>query len=671
MGVRPTDWNAIGLSADPTPGDPARIEALITSMTSLGSVARDIDEALKAVLDNTADGGFVGKTADALRKRISGPLRAFVQSIADGFENAVRALRTYVDLMPTWQSAADGALTNGRGLAADDPKRAEFAATATAAGAAQKAQAEEAARAVNAAANGIRQPVTDCELFWEAFNILAIILIVPALILGGPLALIAIGVNFALFVKTAVDFAQGKAGILDLFLAGLGMIAPTTKGINVLKLLKDGSKFVWKGIKEFGRGPFELLKRAFTMGGLRSFAFIPGLKDFARFAGSWVKSGALWVGAGALRFPSWAGGMISKGGLLVVNGIKAIPALFRAIPGAIKGFGSATWKFARNELGNGKWLRLILPVDAAEIGKYGLKGALKIGFYERGVLGKFRFGAPLASAGGRSLAQIPTPPLRGLDALTDMPIGDLAKIRVGDWAGGGPGNLRLGDLPTNTNLAPGSPSGLHIPTSFGEAMHFAPDAVRKMDALLDMPIHELGSIQIGDWAKLAAPAGTLRLDNVAGLGAIGHLTPAGNPAGALSGLPTTSIGHVAPVGAPATTLHALPSTTTMPGVGATPHTSSLAALDLVQPAMTHRPNTPTVVGGPLHNAGQLPSPAATMPHVDLRPVELGAPSTGAPVTPAALASGPPPTALTHERVGNALSLLDNGPSSVHVADSPA
>uniref|UniRef100_UPI000374537B hypothetical protein n=1 Tax=Embleya scabrispora TaxID=159449 RepID=UPI000374537B len=686
MGNRPTDWNAIGLSTDPTPGDPVRLRTLITSMDSLGRVAREIDDALDAVLDKTGDGAFVGQTADALREKISGPLREFVQSIADAFENSAKSMRAYLGVMEAQQQVADTALSHGRDLPLEDPRRATYGTTARTAGTTQRTQAEATAKVVNSAAAGIKQPVSNCDLFWEAFNWLAIILILPALLLGGPLALLAIGVNLALFVKTAVDVAQGKAGLLDLFLAGLGIIAPTTKGLNLLKLFKDGAKFLWNGLKTFGKGAWGALKGAFGAGAFRSFAFIPGLKDFARLAGGWVKTGALWVGAAALKLPSWVGSTLGKGGLAVINGFKAIPALFRGLPGLIKGAAGSTWKFLKSELGGGKWLRLILPVDAAEISRFGLKRALQIGFYERGVLGRFRYGGPLLAAGGRGLSQIPTPPpLHGAGALPAMPVDDLARIRAGDWSGFGADELRMHalDLPT-TNLTVTSPAGLHIPTSFGEVMQFAPDAVRRMDALVDIGMRDMKLTQIGDWAKLPTPAMAGKVDHLPGVDSIGRFTPNN---------------------APATTLHALPANGALPSVAHTPSLTSLSALDLVQTGAGHRPNTPSLLtgGGPGGGSGigHLANPSLTNhgltapglpgsgltnhgltapglpghgtpgPHVELKPTEFGTSTGQSAPSPTALAGGPPPAALVPDHAGNALNLLDHGPKTPLRLDSPA
>lgn len=102
---RPTDWDALGLGTDPTPGDPDRIDQLARSMAELGSVARDIDDALNTVLAKTGDGAWMGKTADALREKIEGPLRDFVRSIAEAFEGSSQTLVLYSSAMREQQRA--------------------------------------------------------------------------------------------------------------------------------------------------------------------------------------------------------------------------------------------------------------------------------------------------------------------------------------------------------------------------------------------------------------------------------------------------------------------------------------------------------------------------------------------------------------------------------------
>ncbi|MFB8168263.1 putative T7SS-secreted protein, partial [Kitasatospora purpeofusca] len=663
MPQRPTDWNAIGLSADPTPGDPDRIDEVQRSLADLGRTAREIDDALAAVLDKTGQGAFTGQTADALRDKISGPLRAFVQSVADGFENSARALTTYAGVVRDQQWRADNALSQGRGLAQDDTRRTELASTARQAGTAQDEAGRTAGSALSSAARGIKQPVSDCDLFWEAFQWLAIALILPALIFGGPIALIAIGVNLAIFVKTAVDFSQGKASALDLFLSGLGMIAPTTKGLPLLKLISAGAKFTWTGIKGVAQAIGGFFRGVFTGGGSHAFAFLPGLADLARMTGGWVKTGGLWVLNGVTRLPHFAGITFRAGGIAVVNGVKGLPALVRGLPANLGRFGSASWDFARAQLGGAKWLRLVLPVDAAEIGRYGLRGALRIGLWERGVLGNFRYGAPLLGTAGRTAAAVPVPPpVHTVDALVDLSRTDLAKVRVGDWAG--PRRLEIPHLePSGSGLSYTRPSDFRLHNDLADRLSLAPDAVRKLDALLDIPVRELHPV--GSWTggTVVTPGG-LHVETGLGVSA----APGGlHGIGGLTGAPTPAPVHLADTltaGGPATAhapnlqtqalaLHQVGGAPTALGTGAL-HTASPAA-----PAVhTADLLTPSAVAVPHLTTGTLPTAA-------LHGGGAGLPST---VTGAVTVPGLG-TAGHGAHLNGALDLLATG-SPLNRADAP-
>ncbi|KOV32059.1 hypothetical protein ADK60_14190 [Streptomyces sp. XY431] len=661
MPQRPTDWNAIGLSADPTPGDPDRIDEVQRSLADLGRTAREIDDALAAVLDKTGQGAFTGQTADALRDKISGPLRAFVQSVADGFENSARALTTYAGVVRDQQWRADNALSQGRGLAQDDTRRTELASTARRAGTAQDEAGRTAGSALSSAARGIKQPVSDCDLFWEAFQWLAIALILPALIFGGPIALIAIGVNLAIFVKTAVDFSQGRASALDLFLSGLGMIAPTTKGLPLLKLISAGAKFTWTGIKGVAQAVGGFFRGVFTGGGSHAFAFLPGLADLARMTGGWVKAGGLWVLNGVTRLPHFAGVTFRASGIAVVNGVKGLPALVRGLPANLGRVGSASWDFARAQLGGTKWLRLVLPVDAAEIGRYGLRGALRIGLWERGVLGNFRYGAPLLGTAGRTAAAVPVPPpVHRVDGLVDLSRTDLAKVRVGDWAG--PRRLEIPHPETSgSGLSYTRPSDFRLHNDLADRLSLAPDAVRRLDALLDTPIRELHPV--GSWAggTVVTPGG-LHVETGLGVSAApGGLHGTG---GLAAGAPTPAPVHLADTlstGGPATA-HVPNLQTQALGLhqaGGAPTALGTGALHTVSPA------TPAV-----HTADLL-TPSAAVPHLTAGTLPTAAvhgtalPSTvtGAVTVPGLGTAGP------GAHLNGALDLLATG-SPLNRADAP-
>ncbi len=652
MAQRPTDWNVLGLPGDPTPGDPDRIDEVQRSVADLGRVAREIDDELAAVLDKTGNGAFVGQTGDALRDKISGPLRDFVQSVADGFEKSARALTTYAAVVRDQQWRADNALSQGRGLPAHDARLTQLTSTAKQAGTAQRDAGRTAGSALTGAARGIRQPVSDCDLFWEAFQWLAIALILPALIFGGPIALIAIGVNLAIFIKTAVYFAEGKASALDLFLSGLGMIAPTTKGLPILELIGAGAKLTWNGIKGIGQTVANFFRGVFTGGGLHGFAFLPGLRDLASLAGGWIRSGGLWVLGMVTRLPGWAGMTLHTGGLIVVQGVRGLPALVRGLPATLGRVGTASWDFARAELGGGKWLRLILPVDAAEIGQYGLGRALRIGFVERGLLGNYRFGAPLLGTAGRTVADLVPHSLHQVDALVDLPRADLARIRLGDWAG--PRGVEAPHLePGGLGLSFARPPAFGLHSGFADHLSFAPDAVRRLDALLDTPVHELHSVRMGDWGNLTVTPNGLHLET--GLGVSSHLPGAAGTTAAHAGEPgalhlpgtlgsTRTVplaGHLGELpGASAHGVHlpslqtgaaALPHQLTALGAAA-PHAAAVHPADLLAPAATVHPGAPhpggvlgtTAPSGSAHALGSVPA-TGTQVHGALDLLSTGSP----------------------------------------------
>ncbi|MQS10219.1 hypothetical protein FNX48_024535, partial [Streptomyces sp. IF17] len=235
---RPTDWSVLGLSNDPTPGDAPRLERVIASQKELVELAGVVDEGLRNVR-NTTDGSFVGKTADALRDVIDNKLRKFVETFAEAHRNAGNALTTYHGVMVEEQRKADAALEAARGLGDDDEAEAErsrLRGEAEEAGARQREAGDEAARVLRSAASSISSPVDACEEIWKALQWLAIILIIPAILVGGPLALFTIALNTAILIKTAIDFSQGKAGVADLVFSILGIIAPSTRALNIGKV---------------------------------------------------------------------------------------------------------------------------------------------------------------------------------------------------------------------------------------------------------------------------------------------------------------------------------------------------------------------------------------------------------------------------------------------------
>ncbi|MFF4765841.1 hypothetical protein ACFY1V_04915 [Streptomyces sp. NPDC001255] len=404
---RPSDWSALGLGGDPTPGDADRIDEVISSQENLVSLADTIDDGLTSVL-NTTDGIFVGETADALRKKIDGDLRKYVSSFRQAHKDVQGALRTYVDVMRTQQKRADDALTAAAALDEDDDAgREEQKGIAEDAKSQLETAASTASDTITDAAYSIASPIDECEEFWKALGWLALILIIPAMIVGGPLALFAIGLNVALLIKTAIDFSQGKASITDLVLSIIGVIAPTTKGIRLGDL--------WKGLKGLGAGAFKgagnLFSGANSLGSLTRLAL--GFDDVFAASGNWLRGlkglNGLKISGAGLHFMPGAKGFTmgingirdiklvpAVSGLTVINlaGAKTFFAMKTVIGGlnGIRALGTTLVNTTVNGLRGANSLRLLLPVAADELG-HGVLFALKIGVIDRGVFGLYRYGA--------------------------------------------------------------------------------------------------------------------------------------------------------------------------------------------------------------------------------------------------------------------------------------
>src|SRR5690606_23610659 len=150
---------------------------------------------------------------------------------------------------------------------------------------------------------------------------------------------------------------------------------------------------------------------------------------------------------------------------------------------------------------------------------------------------------PLLSAAGRGVSQIPLPPsLSQVDPLVDIPRQHLAAVRLGDWAGqrgphlpalqrtnagrppqpspfaalgaaaGGP-NLNISALGANApgGLTTGTPSFSSV-GALGDGLAMAPDSLRRLDALLDIPVQELNAVRNGDLGNLTFTSNGVRGD---------------------------------------------------------------------------------------------------------------------------------------------------------------
>ncbi|WP_432033730.1 hypothetical protein [Streptomyces antibioticus] len=600
---RPTDWSALGMGGDPTPGDPDRIDDVVTSQNDLVTLADTIDDGLTAILDTT-DGVFVGKTADALRKIIDEDLRHYVSTFRQAHTDVQGALRTYVGVMRSQQQRADDALAAATALPDDDEDGRE----------AQKSIAEDArsqldtaaataATALREAAYSIASPIDECEEFWKALGWLALILVIPAMIVGGPLALFAIGLNVALLIKTAIDFSQGKAGITELVLSIIGVIAPTTKGMRLSDL--------WKGLKGLGNGAFEGTRNIFR--GANSFGQFGrvalGFDDVFAASGNWLRGLNGLKGLNGIRFtsgfrfmPGAKGFTMGTGGLAadfrfvpaavgltVINlaGARTFFAL-RTVMGALNGIGSVGTSIVRGMvtgLRNTRGLGLFLPVAADEVGR-GLTLALKIGVIDRGVFGMYRYGA---FAGGQFLgtaSQISGGVAHGLALLRPgSELGSLGHVNLAHFtpdAGGGVGS-GLGAMP---RLSMADSMGSVNLSGFNGLGHSLQTSMPHLGAkIVDVPaggalgaVHSVHLPTLGPVSAVSAP----------GLNGL-HVSAAGTDVGAM-GTDALSVPHLGAHGAGRL------DSAAVGGLGAV-HTPSVGNLGAPTPAATQVPAPAQVNAG--------------------------------------------------------------------------
>ncbi|MYW00158.1 hypothetical protein, partial [Streptomyces sp. SID3343] len=636
--ARPGDWSALGLGGDPTPGDPGRIESVIAAELVYVELARDIDNGLTEV-KNTASTIFVGKTAEALRGVIDGRLRDYISTFKTAHEKTRGALTTYVGVMRTQQERADAALTAAAALSEDDDAgRDTHKATAEDAKTTLEGAADTAARAINAAAESIASPVDECEEFWKALTWIAMLLALPAIIFGGPIALLAIALNVALLIKTAIDFAHGKASVTQLVLGVLGVIAPTTKGLHLGNL--------WKLVGGISSRGVAGTKNLF-LGGANSLGLFSrlglGIDDVVGAAGAWIKGGiqGLKLGPGLGKVPQFLslGGQGARGirffplgaELTMINlaGAKTFFGLRSVITtiNAFKGLGASI----AHGLSGFKGLRLFLPVAADEMGK-GLGLAFKIGFIDRGVFGMYRYGAFIDGKFIGAGAKVSGGVNAGFGAFGSG--GDLIKlphINLGglDSMGGGPLGAAFDVPPPYTRFAGdfGDLSVANIPPlgTFGNGFHVGgfPDLstylgnTGNLGALVpltgfgtkiaDIPSFSFTGLGTTNLAgNLTVPPGITGLGQT-GLGALppslGHISIP-NLDTVTNSFPKLDMG----LPGSGALVHDLPST----GAMALPHVEGLGTVSLPQVGHVALPQT---------GVSAMPSVSVpTLPHVNLSPV---------------------------------------------------
>ncbi|MFH8406193.1 putative T7SS-secreted protein [Streptomyces sp. NPDC018019] len=378
MATRPGDWGALGLDGDPTPGDAAAITTIADAMRDLATHAGTINQGLKALQQTAGDGQrFIGKTADQLRDMVDDHLHNFVGHVEESFHQAEAALRTYATAVTNAQADADAALTAIQGLADDDPQRQTHIDRADEAKSALGSAASTLDKALTSAGSLMVQPVSDCDLFWEAFEWLTIILSVIAIFTGGVLAVLAWGMNAVLLIKTIVDFSQGKASGLELGLAFLGVLFPTTKALpvgSIIKGLGSALKGGFQGIAGAGKNILAEIGHFSSLHGIPKVVVAPIVLGIHAAPAFNVVNGLKGLGN------------LGKGGWESL--VKTVAKDWADVTKGVSGDWGKIGAYAKanfERLGRAG-IATVLPLDFTEMGVLGFGGAARLAFAER-VLG--------------------------------------------------------------------------------------------------------------------------------------------------------------------------------------------------------------------------------------------------------------------------------------------
>ncbi|MFF5499869.1 hypothetical protein ACFY7D_41005, partial [Streptomyces aquilus] len=553
---RPQDWSALGMHSDPTPGDPDALSSLYQGLRDTEHLGDEITSGLNRVLDQSGN-GFIGKTAEAVREKIDGHLKQFIDAIGHSFGAAADATMAYQNALQEAQAKADQALSGAQGLSKDDPQLAAHKAQAHAAQDDYHNAVRVFEQRMKDAEHMIRQPIDAWHLFLKSLGILEIILAIVGAIFGGWIGLLAFGLGMVMFISSLVDFAQGKASVLDVVLAFVGILFPSTKGLNVGALakgvfnaLKNLPKSLSSGLTDIGGGLAHILTAGITFKGIYSgVTALPGL---------------------VLRGLNGLAGLAIKGLKVTAGGLKLLATTFHTdFQVATAGISTTLGKVAVYPISFGGRLLLgaVLPVDFFELG-VGLKGAFKMGFGTR-LLTPTAHLPQTALGGGLHIGAL----TGGHGGLTGVPTGvSFDGFGHGALPGFNPGGLH--GLNTGIDAQFGGLHGISLGTDIGGITS----------------LHSLnGAGQPGSVGNLMANAGGL--DAIDHLTAFDHATGFQRTTGGLLEPLPTNLGGTHLAGAHnlsdlgSGNLHALRGDLTPSGTGL--HTSFSDAMSSVRVATGH------------------------------------------------------------------------------------
>ncbi|MCW8383738.1 scabin-related ADP-ribosyltransferase [Streptomyces justiciae] len=486
--ARPQDWSALGMHSDPTPGDVDTLSSLYQGLRDTETLGNEITSGLNRVLDQSGN-GFVGRTAEAVRAKIDGHLKQFIDAIGQSFSVAADATMAFKTTLQDVQMKADDALRNAQGLSKDDPQLNGLKAQAHTAQDEYNTAVRTYEHRMKDAQHLIRQPIDAWHLFLKSLGILEIILAIVGAFFGGWIGMLAFGLGMVVFISTLVDFAEGKAGLLDVALAFIGILFPSTKGINVGGLTKS----VFNALKNL---PKTIGSGLTGLGGALSHILTGGLSFRGIYSGVTALPGLV------LRGLNGVANLAIKGLKITIAGLKMLAQTFRAdFQMATAGIHTTFGKVGVYAISFGSRfvLSATLPVDFFELGIHA-GSAFKMGFGTR-LLTPTAHLSQSALGGGLHIGAL-TADHGGLAGFTGgMP--HFETFQPGTLQGFNPGGLQG----LNTGLGGAQLGGLHGITVGA-----------------DVGGANLGSLHSLDLGAHPGTGDNLLMANAGGLDSVEHLT---------------------------------------------------------------------------------------------------------------------------------------------------
>ncbi|EKX64929.1 scabin-related ADP-ribosyltransferase [Streptomyces ipomoeae] len=404
------EWSRVGFTGNPVTGNPGVVENITKELRDLSDLAGRVSGGLDTLLAKAEDGGFEGRTADALRTYVKNELKVFMENINRSFDMAANATARYARALGDSQDRAENAAdtvaalerVGGQPLPENDPEMTRARNEVDAETDAIQAEAKILEEALHEAARLVSRPVKKPKKsFWKRFvstffkvlEIVALVVTLIAAIIGGPLGLVAFGMGAVLFAKALVDYATGNGNALSLGLAFLGILFPSTKGLTTLsglfRLGASGAKALSGALSASGRLLFRGGRALLSSPGRLLSLAGQGLVKFGGGLANRTASGFMALPRVLSKTPAMLGSALRfMGGFARSTFRQGWSALSRDFfqSTAFVGGNMATRLGVFTIMGLGRLVTTaLLPMRYSEIAQFGYRGAFRMGFIDRGL----------------------------------------------------------------------------------------------------------------------------------------------------------------------------------------------------------------------------------------------------------------------------------------------